>query len=159
MAGADSFPSVAVNVNAVASSVLGISPRQIASRVIRDGSFASLTAGTHVLIPDFRFEKDGMKVYLVERHDAPQVSVSMVLDTGYPGDQSTIRNGLSSLTANMMDEGTTTRSALQIADEVDRRGGLGPGTSEVRKCARERLFMACDVPKEQSHMLSSITKC
>ena len=71
---------------------------------------------------------NGMKVYLVERHDAPQVSVSMVLDTGYPGDPSAIRNGLGGLTANMMDEGTTTRSALQIADEVDRLGGyVGTG--------------------------------
>lgn len=71
---------------------------------------------------------NGMKVYLVERHDAPQVNVSMVLDTGYPGDPSAIRNGLGGLTANMMDEGTTTRSALQIADEVDRLGGyVGTG--------------------------------
>lgn len=71
---------------------------------------------------------NGIKVYLVERHDAPQVSVSMMLDTGYPGDLSTIRNGLGGLTANMMDEGTTTRSALQIAEEVDRLGGyVGTG--------------------------------
>jgi zinc protease len=71
---------------------------------------------------------NGMKVYLVERHDAPQVSVSMVVDTGYPGDPTAIRNGLGGLTANMMDEGTTTRSALQIADEVDRLGGyVGTG--------------------------------
>ena len=26
---------------------------------------------------------------LVERHDVPQVSVSMLLDTGYPADQAT----------------------------------------------------------------------
>ncbi len=71
---------------------------------------------------------NGAKVYLVERHDAPQVNVSMVLDTGYPSDQSSIRNGLSGVTANMMDEGTTTRTALQIADEVDRLGGY-VGTS------------------------------
>ena len=71
---------------------------------------------------------NSIKVYLVERHDAPQVSVSMMLDTGYPGDLSTIRNGLGGLTANMMDEGTTTRSALQIAEEVDRLGGyVGTG--------------------------------
>ncbi len=71
---------------------------------------------------------NGVKVYLVERHDAPQVSVSMTIDTGYPADQSTIRNGLGGITANMMDEGTATRSALQIADEIDRLGGyVGTG--------------------------------
>ncbi len=71
---------------------------------------------------------NGMKVMLVERHDVPQVSLSMLLDTGYPADQATIKDGLSGLTANMLDEGTTTRSALQIADELDRLGGY-VGTS------------------------------
>ncbi|RYG30708.1 MAG: insulinase family protein, partial [Burkholderiales bacterium] len=55
---------------------------------------------------------NGVKVMLVERHDVPQVSVSMLLDTGYPADQATIKEGLASVTANMMDEGTTTRTAL-----------------------------------------------
>lgn len=71
---------------------------------------------------------NGVKVYLVERHDAPQVSVSMQLDTGYPADQASIRAGLAGVTANMLDEGTTTRSALQIAEEIDRLGAyLGTG--------------------------------
>ncbi len=71
---------------------------------------------------------NGVKVMLVERHDVPQVSVSMLLDTGYPADQSTIKEGLASVTANMLDEGTTTRTALQIADELDRLGGyVGTG--------------------------------
>lgn len=65
---------------------------------------------------------NGVKVYLVERHDVPQVNVSMVLDTGYPADASAIRDGLSALTANLLDEGTKTRSALQIADQLDRLG-------------------------------------
>jgi zinc protease len=71
---------------------------------------------------------NGMKVYLVERRDAPHVSVSMQIDTGYPADLSAIRNGLGGVTANMLDEGTTSRSALQIADEIDRLGAyLGTG--------------------------------
>ena len=67
---------------------------------------------------------NGVKVYLVERHDVPQVSVSMMLDTGYPADESTIKDGLSGLTANLLDEGTKTRSALQIADELDKLGAF-----------------------------------
>jgi zinc protease len=71
---------------------------------------------------------NGVKVYLVERHDVPQVQVSMLLDTGYPANVATIRDGLSGLTANMLDEGTTSRTALQIADELDRLGGyVGTG--------------------------------
>ncbi len=65
---------------------------------------------------------NGVKVYLVERHDVPQVNVSMLLDTGYPGDVATIKDGLSGLTANLLDEGTKTRSALQIADQLDKLG-------------------------------------
>jgi zinc protease len=65
---------------------------------------------------------NGVKVMLAERHDAPLVSVRMMLDTGYPADLSTVKDGLGGLTANLLDEGTTTRSALQIADELDRLG-------------------------------------
>jgi zinc protease len=71
---------------------------------------------------------NGVKVVLAERHDVPQVSVSMVLDTAYPADLGTMKDGLSGLTANMLDEGTTTRTALEIADEVDRLGAY-VGTS------------------------------
>jgi len=82
---------------------------------IADASFPSYKTATL---------SNGMKVYLVERHDAPQISVSMQIDTGYPADLSAIRAGLGSVTANMLDEGTTTRSALQIADEIDRLGAF-----------------------------------
>jgi len=76
---------------------------------------------------------NGMKIYLVERHDVPQVSVSMQINTGYPADTSKLKDGLSGLTASLLDEGTTTRSALQIADEVDKLGaylGVGGGGEE-----------------------------
>ena len=82
------------------------------------------------VFPEFQTAtlSNGIKVYLVERHDVPQVSVSMQLDTGYPADLATMKDGLSGLTANLLDEGTTSRSALQIADEIDRLGGyLGTG--------------------------------
>lgn len=82
---------------------------------IADASFPSYKTATL---------SNGMKVYLVERHDAPQISVSMQIDTGYPTDLSAIRAGLGSVTANMLDEGTTTRSALEIADEIDRLGAF-----------------------------------
>jgi len=84
------------------------------------------------VFPEFQTAtlSNGMKVYLVERHDVPQVSVSMQLDTGYPADLSAMKDGLAGLTANLLDEGTTSRSALQIADEIDRLGaylGVGGG--------------------------------
>ena len=82
---------------------------------------------------------NGMKVYLVERHDVPQVNVSMQINTGYPADTSKLKDGLSGLTASLLDEGTTTRSALQIADEVDKLGaylGTGGGGEDSISCAQ-----------------------
>lgn len=71
---------------------------------------------------------NGMKIMLAERRDAPIVNVLMMIDSGYPADLATVKDGLGSLTASMLDEGTTTRSALEIADEIDRLGaGLGVG--------------------------------
>jgi zinc protease len=94
------------------------------SKVPAPGSVADAT------FPAFQTAtlSNGMKVMLVERRDAPLVNVSMMVDSGYPSDLSTIKNGLSGMTANLLDEGTTTRSALQIADELDRLGAyLGTG--------------------------------
>jgi len=71
---------------------------------------------------------NGMKIMLAERNDAPIVNIMMMVDSGYPADLSTVKDGLGSLTAALLDEGTTTRTALQIADEIDRLGaGLGVG--------------------------------
>jgi zinc protease len=65
---------------------------------------------------------NGMKLLLVERHDAPTVTVQMQVDTGYPADFMQQKAGVGGLSVNLMDEGTTTRSALQIAEELDRLG-------------------------------------
>lgn len=64
---------------------------------------------------------NGLTVYLAERHQLPVVAMSMVTLAGAehnPLDQS----GLSSFTADMLDEGTKNRSTLQIAEELDQLG-------------------------------------
>ena len=53
----------------------------------------------------------------MEFHDLPLVDFNLMIKTGgaaNPADQA----GLAELTANMLDEGTKTRSALEIADQV-----------------------------------------
>jgi zinc protease len=65
--------------------------------------------------------RNGLDVFLVEFHDLPLVDFNLMVKTGgaaNPADKA----GLADLTARMLDEGTKTRSALQIADEV---AGLG----------------------------------
>jgi zinc protease len=64
---------------------------------------------------------NGLTVFLVEQHGLPIISANLVVLSGSecnPAD----RPGLASFTADMLDEGTKTRSALQIANDADQLG-------------------------------------
>jgi len=61
--------------------------------------------------------KNGLKVILAESHKLPLVGIELVVKTGSAANPKG-QAGLADLTADMLDEGTKTRSALQIADEV-----------------------------------------
>jgi zinc protease len=63
----------------------------------------------------------GLKLIVAERHEVPVVRFQLVLDAGYASDSLGVP-GLAKLAAGMMDEGTRTRSALQISDELQRLG-------------------------------------
>jgi len=73
--------------------------------------------------------KNGLEVYLVEFHDLPLVEFNLMVKTGSaanPADKA----GLADLTARMLVEGTKTRGALEIADQVAALGGtLVTGTT------------------------------
>lgn len=72
---------------------------------------------------------NGMEVLAVEDHKLPLVSISMVIKSGYSVDPKE-RPGTASLTSELLDEGTTTRTALQISDETKKLGAvLGTGSS------------------------------
>jgi zinc protease len=60
---------------------------------------------------------NGLQVVVVEHHEIPVVDFALVVRTGAEADPAN-RSGLATLTAAMLDEGTTTRNALQIADAV-----------------------------------------
>lgn len=72
---------------------------------------------------------NGMELYLVEDHELPLVQVNLQLASGWAADP-TDRPGASSLTAELLNEGTKTRNALDIANEAQRLGiqfGTGSG--------------------------------
>jgi zinc protease len=72
---------------------------------------------------------NGMNVIVVERKAVPKVSLSLLVDAGTAADQFATP-GTASLALDMMDEGTTTRSSLKIADDLARLGAsLGVGSS------------------------------
>lgn len=64
---------------------------------------------------------NGLTVYLLEQHSLPIVSANLVLMSGSDRNPADLP-GLASFTAEMLDEGTKSRSALQIAGDVDRLG-------------------------------------
>jgi zinc protease len=64
---------------------------------------------------------NGLTVLLNERPGLPVVSANLIVRTG-SGMNPPDKPGLASFTAAMLDEGTSTRSALQIADEVAQLG-------------------------------------
>jgi zinc protease len=72
-----------------------------------------------VNFPDFQRTTlaSGLKVILAERHSIPQIRLNLVLDAGYATDQSGLP-GTASLAMNMLDEGTSRRSSLQISEEL-----------------------------------------
>ncbi|HEY4187354.1 MAG TPA: pitrilysin family protein [Polyangia bacterium] len=72
--------------------------------------------------------KNGASVILAEFHDLPLVELHLVLGSGgaaNPNGQA----GLADLTANLLDEGTKTRSALQIAEQIGELGAALGTTS------------------------------
>jgi zinc protease len=82
------------------------------------------------VVPTFeRFKlKNGLEVVLAEFHDLPLVDFNLVIKSGgaaNPPDQS----GLADMTRRMLDEGTKTRSALAIADELATLGAVLGGGS------------------------------
>jgi zinc protease len=60
---------------------------------------------------------NGLKVVLARRPSIPQVRFDLLLDAGSASDQFALP-GTASLAMNMLDEGTATRSALQISDRL-----------------------------------------
>jgi len=72
---------------------------------------------------------NGLRVVAVNRAVTPLVSVALYLRSGAEADPPKLA-GLTDLTAGLLDKGTTTRTAPQIAEAADALGGsLGTGAS------------------------------
>ncbi len=73
---------------------------------------------------------NGLKVVVVEHHEQPSVSLRMLVGAGTAQDRPP-KLGVASLVASLLDQGTATRTAQQIADADDTLGGnvsIGAGT-------------------------------
>lgn len=72
---------------------------------------------------------NGLEVLLLERHSVPLVEATLRVDSGYASDPAG-KEGLASLAADLMDEGTAQRDGFALADALDRLGAnLSTGSS------------------------------
>jgi zinc protease len=107
-------------------------PELMASSVGADRS--SLPVVGSAPVPDFPDVQraalsNGLEVVLAQRSDLPLVRMQLLVDAGFAADPAT-RPGLASMTATMMDEGTDSRSSLEIAEELALLGAsIGSGAN------------------------------
>lgn len=72
---------------------------------------------------------NGLELILAERSAVPVVELELLLDIGYAADQHAVE-GTASLTLAMLDEGTTSRDALEISKKLAALGAeLGTGSN------------------------------
>ena len=89
---------------------------------------------------------NGLRVFLIERHNLPLVNVALTVNAGSSSDAAA-KSGLASLAANLMTEGTATRDAFRIAEELEGLGatveaGSGIDASTLRLRALKGNFAA-----------------
>ena len=76
---------------------------------------------------EVRSLSNGMQVVTVLHHEQPAVSVRLLVRAGAAQDPKG-KGGVATLTAALLDQGTTTKTAFQIADAIDSIGGaMGTG--------------------------------
>ncbi|MFP5286156.1 MAG: M16 family metallopeptidase, partial [Thermoanaerobaculia bacterium] len=72
---------------------------------------------------------NGLRIVVIEHHEQPAVTLRLVLDAGKSFEPAG-KAGLSSATAGLLNQGTESRSAQQIAEAIDFIGGsLGASSS------------------------------
>ena len=90
-----------------------------------DGSIAPVLGPTpRFTAPPFKRQKlsNGLKLRIVERHGVPLVTLELIVQSGETSTPSG-KEGLCKITASLLDEGTKSRTALQIAGELADIGG------------------------------------
>jgi zinc protease len=79
--------------------------------------------------------ENGMTLLLMEQHEVPLISFRVVIRSGAVADP-TGKEGVASITAELLRKGTKTRSADQLSEELDFVGGqlsmgVGPDSSNI----------------------------
>ncbi len=99
---------------------------------------------------EIRTLPNGLQVIAVSHHEQPAVSLRLIIRAGSAQDPDK-KTGLANLAASLLDQGTTTKSAEQVAQSIDSIGGaLGVGagtdlTSIFAAVMRNSLDVGLDI--------------
>jgi zinc protease len=88
---------------------------------------------------------NGLTILVSERRELPVVSASLVFGSG-SGDNAPDKPGLANFTAAMLDEGTSSRNALRIADDAARLGATLATSSTMDQCQISVTSLARQFP-------------
>jgi zinc protease len=131
---------------------------------------------TVVPLPQEKTLANGLRVIVVNRAVTPLVSVAFYLRTGAEVEPPRLA-GLADLTASLLDKGTTTRSAPQIAEAADELGGslgngagfddaqvsitvttpkLGAALELLADVVRHPTFAQAEIDRERKQMLDDL---
>lgn len=113
------LPSVVTAALVPPPSVAIVTPASDADRVMPPAPGAPVAMTLPV--PVEKRLANGLRVITVERHDLPLVTASLVATGGGATDPEA-RAGVSNLASGLMTKGTTTRSATQIARQIESLG-------------------------------------
>jgi zinc protease len=72
--------------------------------------------------PDDKTLKNGLRVVVIEDHDIPLISAQLLIKNGGEIDPAPL-SGLADMTASLLTKGTKTRSAPEIAQQIEALGG------------------------------------
>lgn len=97
-----------------------VTPASAAER--RSPPPAGPTVAAQVPVPSEFTLANGLRVVVVERHGLPLLTALLVAQGGGALDPAS-RSGVGSLTAELLTKGTTTRSATEIARQIEALGG------------------------------------
>jgi zinc protease len=124
----------------------------------------------------FRTLANGLQVVAVSHHEQPAVSLRLIIRAGGAQDPQG-KSGVATLAAALLDQGTTTKSAEQIASSIDSIGGLlGTGAGSdmtsitavvmkdslafgldmVSDIARNPAFAPAELDRQRQQMLSGL---
>jgi zinc protease len=109
-------------------------------------------AAREVKFPPYQFRTlaNGLQVIAISHHEQPAVSVRLIVRAGGAQDPSN-KPGVASLVAALLDQGTTTKTAEQIATTIDSIGGLigtgaaGEMTSIYAMVMKDSLDLGLDL--------------